>query len=197
MSRPSRFELIGGHLVLDLVNTVSWRGNPARRVEHLPDFAALLAWSKRAGLITAAELEHAGAAASPARGSAEHALADTRRLRERLHEALTATGSRRQRAIELAWPQLTAALRHAQPEGLPLQPTIEFREPGDLTMRLALRALQLLTSEDAALVSACADPDCGWVFMDRSRNRTRRWCSSADCGNRNRVRRYQARRAHA
>jgi predicted RNA-binding Zn ribbon-like protein len=197
MSRPSRFDLIGGHPVLDLVNTVSWRGNPARRVEHLPDFAALLAWSGRAGLITAAELDRAGAAASPPRGSEEHALADTRRLRERLHEALTATGSGRQRAIELAWPQLTAALRHARPAGLPLRLTIELREPDDLTRRLALRALQLLTSEDVALVSVCGDPDCGWVFLDGSRNRSRRWCSSADCGNRNRVRRYQARRADA
>lgn len=197
MSRPSRFDLIGGHPVLDLVNTVSWRGNPARRVEHLPDFASLLAWSARAGLITPTELERAGAAASPARGGEEHALADTRRLRERLHEALTGTGSRRQRAIELAWPQLTAALRHAQPAGLPLQLTIELSEPDDLTRRLALAAFQLFTSEDAALVSVCADSDCGWVFLDRSRNRTRRWCSSADCGNRSRVRRYQARRAHS
>jgi predicted RNA-binding Zn ribbon-like protein len=47
------------------------------------------------------------------------------------------------------------------------------------------------------LVSACADHDCGWVFLDRSRNRTRRWCSSGERGNRNRVRIYNARHAPA
>jgi predicted RNA-binding Zn ribbon-like protein len=195
LSRPSRFELIGGHPVLDMVNTVSWRGNSARRIERVPDFDALLAWSARAGLIHAAELGHVSAAARVEYGRGARALTDTRWLRERLHEALTSTGPRRQQAIQLLWPQLTSALRHAQPEGLPLQLAIEVHEPDDLTRRLALLALQFLTSDDVRLVKVCADDDCGWVFLDRSRNRTRRWCSTADCGNRNRVRRYNARRA--
>jgi predicted RNA-binding Zn ribbon-like protein len=59
----------------------------------------------------------------------------------------------------------------------------------------ALLALQFLISEDVRLVSACADRDCGWVFLDRDHNRTRRWCSSGDCGNRNRFRIYNARHA--
>jgi predicted RNA-binding Zn ribbon-like protein len=59
---------------------------------------------------------------------------------------------------------------------------------------LALQTLQFLTSDDVRLVNVCAGDDCGWVFLDRSRNRTRRWCSTADCGSRNRVRRYNARR---
>jgi predicted RNA-binding Zn ribbon-like protein len=109
LNRSSRFELIAGHPVLDLVNTVSWRGDPARRTERLPDFDALLAWSARAGLIKEAERE--GLARTPGRGA--RALADTRRLRERLHRALTATEPGRPEAIELMWPQLTAALRHA------------------------------------------------------------------------------------
>jgi predicted RNA-binding Zn ribbon-like protein len=195
LSRPSRFELIGGHPVLDLVNTLSWRGDPTRRIDRVPDFEALLAWSTRAGLMSAAELGRVGAAARLAHGRGARALADTRRLRERLREALTSTEPRRQQAIQLLWPQLTAALRHVRPEGLPLQLTIELHEPDDLTRKLALLALQFLTSEDVRLVNVCADRDCGWVFLDRSRNRTRRWCSSGDCGNRNRVRRYNARHA--
>jgi predicted RNA-binding Zn ribbon-like protein len=71
------------------------------------------------------------------------------------------------------WPQLTAALCHVRPEGLPPQMTIELHEPNDLMRKLALLAMQFLTSEDVRLVSACADRDCGWVFLDRSRNRTR------------------------
>jgi predicted RNA-binding Zn ribbon-like protein len=195
LSRSARFELVAGHPVLDLVNTVSWRGDPARRVERIPDFDALLAWSGRAGLINAAELARLAAAARRAPGRGARALADTRRLRERLHQALTATEARRPEAIQRMWPQLTAALRHARPEGPPLQLTIDLREPNDLMRSLALLALQFLTCEDVALVSACADHDCGWVFLDRSRNRTRRWCSSGDCGNRNRVRVYNARHA--
>jgi predicted RNA-binding Zn ribbon-like protein len=42
-------------------------------------------------------------------------------------------------------------------------------------------------------IGRCADPACGWAFVDTSRAHRRRWCSSADCGNRERVRRHAAR----
>jgi CGNR zinc finger/Putative stress-induced transcription regulator len=41
----------------------------------------------------------------------------------------------------------------------------------------------------------CDDPSCGSVFFDRSRNRTGRWCSMAECGNRAKVRAFRRRRA--
>ncbi len=74
--------------------------------------------------------------------------------------------------------------------------TLEIHEPNDLPRKLAVLSLQFLISDDVRLVNTCQDPECGWVFLDRSRNHTRRWCSSSDCGNRNRVRRYNARHAN-
>ena len=46
-------------------------------------------------------------------------------------------------------------------------------------------------------LKVCADDDCGWVFYDRSRNRSGRWCSMAECGCRDKVRAFRARRAAA
>ena len=43
----------------------------------------------------------------------------------------------------------------------------------------------------------CGNPDCGWVFFDRSRNRSRVWCEMAECGNRAKARRYRAKRSRA
>lgn len=43
-------------------------------------------------------------------------------------------------------------------------------------------------------VKVCENPDCGWVMLDTSRNRSRRWCDSAECGNLMKVRRFRARR---
>jgi len=54
-------------------------------------------------------------------------------------------------------------------------------------------AVELLTSEQAALVGTCADRTCGWLFLDTTRNRTRRWCDMKECGNRAKVRRFRAR----
>jgi predicted RNA-binding Zn ribbon-like protein len=38
----------------------------------------------------------------------------------------------------------------------------------------------------------CANPDCAWIFVDRTKGNVRRWCSDATCGNRDRVRRSRA-----
>jgi predicted RNA-binding Zn ribbon-like protein len=46
----------------------------------------------------------------------------------------------------------------------------------------------------ASSTGVCAGEGCGWMFLDESRNASRRWCDSRDCGNRERVRKYLARK---
>jgi predicted RNA-binding Zn ribbon-like protein len=57
-------------------------------------------------------------------------------------------------------------------------------------------AADLLASpDDLARVRVCAGSEaggCGWLFLDRTKARTRRWCSMQDCGNRAKARRYYA-----
>lgn len=57
-------------------------------------------------------------------------------------------------------------------------------------------ASQLLASNRLDRVRQCAGDDCGWLFLDTSRNHSRRWCDMADCGNRAKARRHY-RRTHA
>jgi predicted RNA-binding Zn ribbon-like protein len=54
-------------------------------------------------------------------------------------------------------------------------------------------AADLLTSGQLDRVGQCADPRCGWLFLDTSRNRSRRWCSMAYCGNRAKAKRHYQR----
>jgi predicted RNA-binding Zn ribbon-like protein len=42
-------------------------------------------------------------------------------------------------------------------------------------------------------MKACRAEDCRWAFYDRSRNRSRAWCSMSECGNRAKARSYRAR----
>ncbi len=100
---------------------------------------ALLDWAARAGLISAAELGRVKVAARLAPGGGTRALADTRRLRERLHEVLTSAAPPREQAIQLLWPQLTATLRHVRPRELPLQLTIEVCESDNRVRRYNTR----------------------------------------------------------
>lgn len=71
---------------------------------------------------------------------------------------------------------------------------VESRPFERALMLVALSAANLATGELAGRVRRCADPECGWLFLDRSKNRSRRWCDMADCGNRAKARRFQERR---
>jgi predicted RNA-binding Zn ribbon-like protein len=58
---------------------------------------------------------------------------------------------------------------------------------------VALSATDVLTSDRLRLVRECALETCGWLFLDTSRNQTRRWCDMRVCGNRAKVKRYYER----
>lgn len=68
------------------------------------------------------------------------------------------------------------------------------RDRRELAVReLAGSFVALLRRSTPPRLRVCANPDCRRVFLDESRNRSRRWCSSRACGNRMRVRRHRAR----
>ena len=62
---------------------------------------------------------------------------------------------------------------------------------------IARSAADLLTSGDHERIKECASTSCEWVFLDRSRNRSRRWCDMSDCGNRAKARRFHAKKQTA
>jgi predicted RNA-binding Zn ribbon-like protein len=65
---------------------------------------------------------------------------------------------------------------------------------GTDTLGMVLVQLHALAAaEQLDRLKACADPDCRWIFLDRSKPGSRRWCSSTGCGNRQKTRAYRAR----
>jgi predicted RNA-binding Zn ribbon-like protein len=172
-------EAVGGHLALDLVNTVSWRPDPARTVDRLPDAAELERWADWVGL--------------PAPEVTDQTVSAVRRLRERVYRVVRplAVGAEPEPGdvATLQRALLGAVGRAEVTRVMPL----ELSTTG-LVDRLALSAWQLLVHEDARRLRQCGAGDCGWLFLDRTKNGSRVWCSSADCGNRIRARRHYARR---
>jgi predicted RNA-binding Zn ribbon-like protein len=55
-------------------------------------------------------------------------------------------------------------------------------------------AAELLTSENLDRIKQCADDRCGWLFLDNTKNRSRRWCDMGDCGSRAKAKRYYQRK---
>jgi len=56
-----------------------------------------------------------------------------------------------------------------------------------------MAAARLVERADLTRLRECQDDDCGWLFLDGTKNGSRRWCSSADCGNRARAKRHYQR----
>lgn len=187
--RPPR--LVGGHPVLDLLNTVEWRGS-ANPVERLVDHAEVIAWSAAAGLVDAAEAAALAEAAAASPGAAEASRAALLGFREAAREILIAGGSpaaeglvnRLFSAHPVVWRLAGGAVGPAPVEDVLALP-----------IRRLLAAFAALLSDPARpRVRLCCDPRCGWAFLDASRRGNRLWCDMAGCGNRAKARRHAARR---
>jgi predicted RNA-binding Zn ribbon-like protein len=183
---------------IKLANTVGWRFDPARRVERLPSGEALLTWSVTVGLLTAAEAAELRRAGRPA---LDAEAARVRHLREATFAVLEAHAAGRTpppAALAAVADAVADATRHARPAAtLPLTWVVAARDERVTDRRLALAVAGLLTSPDLARVGRCGNEPCGWLFVDRTRSHTRRWCASSGCGNRERARRhYERHTAH-
>jgi predicted RNA-binding Zn ribbon-like protein len=206
--------LLGGALCLDFANTV--RGlrqgeRPGERQgerqgervrEHLHSYQDLVAWAVHAQAIGAAEARILLARAAADGIGAGRAYHRALGLRDAIHHVFAAQARRDtvpDRALESLNSALSEALRHAR-----LAPRAQGFAWGwsDLEQRLdgplwpLLRSTaDLLTGGPLDRVKQCPHPDCGWLFLDRAKNRSRVWCDMGGCGNRAKARRHYARRA--
>ena len=188
---------IGGSMALDLVNTLDWRLREAP-VEQLHGFADLLRWARTAGILATGEARSLRTWGQSHPRSARRALAEAIDLREAIAAVFQAVA--RGEGVSSA-PLARLDIACCQAWGMrTLRPAgdgavWEWREMGPErpAMAAALDAARLLTSPEREHVRECGDAQCGWLFVDSSRNRSRRWCNMQGCGNRNKVRRFYRR----
>ena len=174
--------LVGGHPALDLVNTVEPRIPNSDGREHLTSPTALLTWARRTSLLDEAEAMRVAATWEQVPSAALKDLSASIDLRERLYVALTALLA--SRTPDLA-PITARWAKAAQRAALQMTPDgVRVRAAPLIADRLAFAAVDLLTGLDLTRLRACPPDDggCGWLFLDHSRNNSRRWCVMADCG---------------
>jgi predicted RNA-binding Zn ribbon-like protein len=193
------FELSGGAVCLDFANTRGDRRRPES--DRLQSYPSLLAFATQAGLVDRPAAAALARHARRAPAAAEGALATARRLREALYR-LFAARARGRRSAPADLAAVNAALQEALPH---LRLARRGRGyawgwdggGGELAAPLrpiARSAAELLTGEDLARVRECDGATCTWLFLDQSRNRSRRWCSMEGCGNRAKARRHYHRK---
>jgi predicted RNA-binding Zn ribbon-like protein len=192
-------EFIGGRLCLDFANTVDWRRR-SEPEELLHDYPGLLDWSVRAGAVSSPEARRLSAAAEADPRTAAAAFAAGLTLREAFYRAALAHAHGEtppERDLAQVVRSYAEAVQRARLTRDGTAYEWAFDESADDLDRpwwpVAVSSVELLSSPELARVRECEGRGCGWLFLDESRSRTRRWCSAAGCGNRERVRRYYAR----
>jgi predicted RNA-binding Zn ribbon-like protein len=183
--------LVGGRPCLDFVNTTGARARRPRERMHAP--GDLVRWARRAGLLA----PRAPHGREPGRADLTRALA----LREALYRALLAARAGRAPAardvalVERALHRGLAGRRLAWVRGSVRWGGFPARGPGKYAMErllgeLAEDAVALLASPDLARVRKC--DACDWLYLDGTKNRSRRFCKAL-CADRVRSRRWYAR----
>lgn len=198
METPEYIEqlrIVGGDSALDFVNTED--GDPPS--ECLRGYADLVAWGVRAGLLSAGGGERLAGEAYRRPEDAEAAYRGALVLRGALYAVFRAIVEGGDASV-LDLETMRGYEREALSRGRLVRRGERFvwiwEDERDLSRMLwpvAHAATGLLTSGDLDRLKLCAG--CYWVFLDTSRNRSRRWCSMEVCGTDEKMRRYVARRA--
>lgn len=201
--------LVGGRLCLDFVNTVGGRklDSSKKRAfgvtvlgEKLNDYSDLVGWSRHAGIITETEAQQLTREGKRRAEEAAEVLSRAIRLREslfRLFKSIIAGSQPKASDLEVLNDELSRARSR---EKLVLSENAFTWKLADskneldrLLWPVARSAAKLLTAGDLSRLRECGGENCGWLFEDTSRNRSRQWCVMQTCGNLAKVRRFRSR----
>ncbi len=190
--RPPAF-FISGSLGLDFLNTLATPVDT--QVDWIEDGDGLLSWLEQAQLVPAKALMALEAQAMP--GEFDAVAAKARSLREWFRDFVRARSGRSLRADDLREIEPLNRLlgRDEQFAQIVAEPTegasvLElkalrcWRTPESLLLPIAEEIARFLCGGDFEYVKACEGSTCTLLFVERTRGRSRRWCSMAICGNR-------------
>jgi predicted RNA-binding Zn ribbon-like protein len=197
-SKPP-FKAIGGWLCLDFVDSVNW-DTETREAERFFGYADLVRWGQFAKTLTSDEAKQLFQEAIRRPEEAAVIYNQALDLRATLHRIFSAiAGGASPEETDLA--ALNAALSNVLANAC-LVPTEdgfawawggEDAALGRVLWPIVRSTAELLTSDKLDRVGQCAGDSCGWLFLDTSRNRSRRWCEMEHCGNRAKARRHYRR----
>ncbi len=201
-TRPMRaINRVGGVLCLDFINTVGEidkeTGKP---VERLNAYEDLLVWSIDGEILSEAASQTMRQSAAQHPGESTQVIQQAQEKREILYRLFSkvAAGeipaSKDLNDFNQMWSE-TLAHTYITPHGDGFEWAWREDDALDRMLRPVIRsAAELLTSPDLSRIKTCVGEDCRWLFLDMSKNKSRRWCDMNDCGNRNKARRHYQRR---
>jgi predicted RNA-binding Zn ribbon-like protein len=193
------FEYIGGNLSTDFTNTRSglYEG-PGH--EHLQTYADLIEFLRQSDAFRPSEAKMLLAKAERDPGKAAQTLKRAIALRDAIWRSFSRIAHEKEPAredVELLSMEGADAFAHSRVVKTTSGFEWQWPETDDLARVIwpvARAAIDVLTNEhERALLRECADDTCAWLFVDRTKNHSRRWCDMNGCGTRNKVREFRQR----
>jgi predicted RNA-binding Zn ribbon-like protein len=194
----SRLEFLGGNLSLDFANTVDRDRDGHTRHEYLNSYGSLVEWAIHAGILETEIGTNLLQTCSRDPVSAEHSLAEALRFRRAIQLVFSSIA----RTLDPDADSLERLRRHylravemshlrADCETIRLVPLTNTDHLDQILWPIAIAAIDLLKSGPLERIKRCPgdDDQCGWLFLDTTRNNSRRWCSMQSCGSRDKMRR--------
>ncbi len=194
----TEFQLIAGHVALDFANSLDYRYDRERLIDLLPTYERFLAFALQSGIITKEQMRSllATTGESDARRTLERAL----ELRETLYSLFLSVVNGKKPS-----PQVTQRLNQFL-SGARVVDRVHWQDgrfvrncselegtPDGPLWPILTAAIDLLTSPDSGRIHECGETTCRWLFLDMSRNHSRRWCDMRICGNRAKAQRFYSR----
>jgi predicted RNA-binding Zn ribbon-like protein len=201
--RAPRFELTGGVLCLDFVNTLDNRPHEKPK-ELLASYSDVVRFGEDTGILTRAQADRLCTRSDSLIEEPERALRAGIELREAMYEVFSAIADKR-RVPATALATLNLHVQDSAQHSRLVEGEGHFEWQFDdmgflfegVLWPIARSAADLLASDQVNFVRACSSKTCQWLFLDTSKNHRRRWCDMSSCGNRAKVRRFYARQKRA
>jgi predicted RNA-binding Zn ribbon-like protein len=193
-------DIVAGNFALNLVNTVSgWNDDPPE--DWIPDIASYIAWARTSGIFSTEEEKEAARLAKSSAVTAARVLAALKELRFALWRLVDCLENRRPTDPTDLWVLNEWRANLALSEQVMVRSNkIAFAIYSDVSvlelpaLRVTRSALSLLTEWPYGRIKTCPGANCGWKFVDQSKNRSRRWCDMKVCGNLAKANEYRARK---
>jgi predicted RNA-binding Zn ribbon-like protein len=196
--RQPPFELTGGALCLDFTNTMARGAEEGSRDRCWSSYEDLVAWSREAGALESQQASRMLGRGRMRSAEATAALQHARSLREALFAVFSASAAGRAvpgEALEELNERLPMALSKLRLVKQRRGYSWSWRDASPaleaMLWPVVRSAAELLTSAELSRVRECAAERCAWLFLDKSKNQSRRWCDMAVCGNRDKARRHR------
>lgn len=188
----SDFCWLGNELCLDFHNTARWTDTGSIIDDNLSDQPRLLAWFEEAGIVAPDDTAHRSAARD------KELLRQAIALRGVIHSVFAPAASHETPSashlaalndflalviIRVDWDASTAPMMSSEASG----------ELPPMLTPIVWSAASLLVSAFHDKIGQCANPECGWLYVDLSRRGNRRWCDMQTCGNRAKAKRHYER----